>query len=58
MAASALRPGDPERVALHLWSVAHGMVSLELNRQLPEIGAAEDLYLAALTYAITPFLPE
>jgi hypothetical protein len=38
--------------------VAHGMVSLELNRQLPEIGAAEDLYLAALTYAITPFLPE
>jgi AcrR family transcriptional regulator len=58
MAAGTLRPGDPERVALHLWSVAHGMVSLELNRQLPEIGAAEDLYLAALTYAITPFLPE
>ncbi|HXJ25557.1 MAG TPA: TetR/AcrR family transcriptional regulator, partial [Streptosporangiaceae bacterium] len=28
MAAGTLRPGDPERVALHLWSVAHGMVSL------------------------------
>ncbi|HKS99996.1 MAG TPA: TetR/AcrR family transcriptional regulator [Rugosimonospora sp.] len=47
--------GDPERVALHLWAVAHGMVSLELNQQLPE-GDAEELYAAALGYAGIPFL--
>jgi AcrR family transcriptional regulator len=44
--------GDPERIALHLWAVAHGMVSLELNGQLP----SNDLYLEALGYAGMPFL--
>jgi AcrR family transcriptional regulator len=48
--------GEPERIALHLWAVANGMVGLELNGQLPAIGAAEDLYLEALAYAGMPFL--
>jgi hypothetical protein len=47
---------DPEPVALHLWAVAHGMVSLELNGQLPPVGAPEDLYANALMYAARPFL--
>jgi len=54
--AGALTGGDPQRVALHLWSVAHGMVSLELNQQLPEIGTGDDLYLQALAFAGVPFL--
>jgi AcrR family transcriptional regulator len=57
MDAGAIREADADHVALHLWAVAHGMVSLELNRQLPDIGAPEDLYVAALMYAIHPFLP-
>jgi AcrR family transcriptional regulator len=47
---------DPERIALHLWAVAHGMVNLELNGQLPPIGDPGDLYLEALGYAAVPFL--
>jgi AcrR family transcriptional regulator len=54
--AGALIGGDPERIALHLWAVSHGMVSLELNGQLPPIGAAEDLYATALMNAALPFL--
>jgi AcrR family transcriptional regulator len=50
----------PERIALHLWSVAHGMVSFELNDQLPDTGragdSAEDLYAEALAFAALPFL--
>jgi AcrR family transcriptional regulator len=48
--------GDPRRIALHLWAVSHGMVNLELNGQLPELGRAEELYLEALGYAGLPFL--
>lgn len=48
--------GDPERMALHLWAVAHGMVSLELNGKLPSLGTMEDLYLEALNNAAAPFL--
>lgn len=48
--------GDPERIALHLWAVSHGMVSLELNGQLPPIGGAEDLYVMALMNAALPFM--
>jgi AcrR family transcriptional regulator len=54
--AGVLTGNKPERVALHLWAVAHGMVSLELNQQLPEIGTAEDLYVEALGFAGMPFL--
>jgi AcrR family transcriptional regulator len=47
---------DPQRIALHLWSVTHGMVNLELNGQLPPLGDPEELYLEALGYAGMPFL--
>lgn len=50
--------GDPERIALHLWAVAHGMVSLELTAQLPVAPeVAEQAYREALGYAAAPFLP-
>jgi AcrR family transcriptional regulator len=55
--AGAMTADDAERIALHLWSTAHGMVSLELNDQLPP--AAEPparLYEQALTYSAVPFL--
>jgi hypothetical protein len=55
-AAGVLIGGDPERIALHLWAVSHGMVSLELNGQLPPIGGAEDLYAMALMNAALPFM--
>ncbi len=48
--------GEPDRIALHLWAVSHGMVSLELNGKLPELGPPEEQYLQALTYAAAPFL--
>ena len=53
------RLGGPEaeRVALHLWSTAHGMVSLELNDQLPPGDEPPArLYEQALAYAALPFL--
>lgn len=53
--AGLLAGDDPERITLHLWAVAHGMVSLELNQQLPDIGTAEQLYGEALALAGTPF---
>ena len=43
-------------VRVHLWAVSHGMVSLELNGQLPPIGGAEDLYVMALMNAALPFM--
>jgi WHG domain-containing protein len=54
--AGAFRSGDPQPIALHLWAVAHGMVSLELNGQLPPIGPPEELYAAALMNSARPFL--
>ena len=51
-AASLFTSGDPERIAMHLWAVAHGMVSLELNNQT----SGDDSYLEALGYAGMPFL--
>ena len=47
---------DPQRIALHLWAVAHGMVNLELNAQLPALGDPAQVYLEALRYAGMPFL--
>ena len=50
--------GDPERIALHLWVVAHGMVSLELSGQSPLAAeTAEYAYDEALAFAAMPFLP-
>jgi AcrR family transcriptional regulator len=51
--------GDPERIALHLWAVAHGMVGLELSGRLP-LPAQEEAaqtYDEALVFAAMPFLP-
>ncbi|WP_375483415.1 TetR/AcrR family transcriptional regulator [uncultured Jatrophihabitans sp.] len=51
--------GDPERIALHLWVVAHGMVSLELSGQLPvPPDEAKDAYVQALWFAAQPFIVE
>jgi AcrR family transcriptional regulator len=55
-AAGALTGTGPERIAAHLWAVAHGMVSLELNGQLPDLGPPEDAYAEALAFAAAPFL--
>jgi AcrR family transcriptional regulator len=52
-----LVPGeDPERIALHLWAVSHGMISLELIGKLPPLGDPQEQYLQALRYAAAPFL--
>ncbi|WP_250008009.1 TetR/AcrR family transcriptional regulator [Actinoplanes sp. M2I2] len=55
-AAGVFTDGDPQRIALHLWAVSHGMVNLELNGQLPPIADPQQLYLEALDYAGLPFL--
>lgn len=48
--------GDPERIALHLWVVAHGMVSLELSRMLPiPPKDAARRYEEAMLFAAQPF---
>ncbi len=54
--AGIIIPADPERIALHLWAVTHGMVSLELNGQLPDSGAVPEAFGDALIYAGTPFI--
>lgn len=55
--AGILSGDDPERIALHLWAVAHGMVSLEINGKLPPLGAsAEEMYVQSLNQAAAPFL--
>jgi AcrR family transcriptional regulator len=49
--------GDPERIARHLWIVAHGAVSLELAGRLPAGGQPpEEAYDDALAAAAAPFL--
>ena len=56
--AAGVLVGNAERIALHLWVVAHGMVSLELSGQLPlPAEAAAQAYDEALTLAAMPFLP-
>jgi len=48
--------GTPaERIALHLWSVSHGMVSLELAGHLAAADPAA-AYVESLVYAGLPFL--
>ena len=54
--AGALAGGDPERIALYLWAVSHGFVSLEIAGKL-DTGSAEAVYRDALILAATPFLP-
>lgn len=53
--AGAMAGTPAERIALHLWSVSHGMVSLELAGHLPAPNPAA-AYVEALIYAGVPFL--
>lgn len=56
-AAGELIGNDAERTALHLWAVAHGMVSIELAG--PPARVAVDAALAyeeSLVFAVWPFL--
>lgn len=46
--------GDPERIAVHLWVVTHGMVSLELAGALDK---SDERYAEALAFAAAPFIP-
>ena len=48
--------GVPEQIAVHLWAVVHGMVSLELAGRLPVEGPADQVYERALALAASPFL--
>ncbi|HTJ36633.1 MAG TPA: TetR/AcrR family transcriptional regulator [Dactylosporangium sp.] len=43
-------PGDPEPVALHLWALTHGMVSLELAGKVDGAQFAEQLGYAGLPF--------
>jgi AcrR family transcriptional regulator len=50
--------GEPERIARHLWTVAHGAVGLEIAGRLPPLGEEpEEAYDGALAAAAAPFLP-
>lgn len=49
--------GDPQRIALQFWAMAHGLVSLELAGQLPLPSEdAAQRFDDALMYAAWPFL--
>ena len=49
--------GDPDQIALHLWAVVHGMVSLELAGRLPiDASVTEQAFDQALVLAAAPFL--
>jgi len=52
--AGQLSGGDAERIAFHLWSVSHGMVSLELAGHVH--GDAAHAYEEALVLSAAPFL--
>jgi AcrR family transcriptional regulator len=52
-----LHGADAERIAFYLWSVSHGMVSLELAGHLDGDAAARDhSYDEAMIYSSWPFL--
>lgn len=56
--AGRLTGGTAERIALHLWAVSHGMVSLELAGHLPgDATEREAAYEDALALSSAPFLP-
>jgi AcrR family transcriptional regulator len=60
MAAGALRPADPDQVALYLWSLVHGIVTLALTCRLQDCEDARGHRLAAspqdLFRAFAPFV--
>jgi AcrR family transcriptional regulator len=55
----ALVGGDAERIALYLWAVSHGFVSLELAGMFDELGeqGRSAAYTDALVLSSVPFLP-
>jgi AcrR family transcriptional regulator len=52
--AGQLAGGEAERIAFHLWSVSHGMVSLELAGH--QRGDAAQAYEEAMVLSVAPFL--
>ncbi len=53
----AIFVGDPARIARHLWTVVHGMVSLELSGKLPANSTdPSKVFDDALVLAALPFL--
>ena len=53
--AGQMRGTPAERIALHLWSVSHGMVSLELAGHL-DVADPAAAYVESLVYAGLPFV--
>src|SRR3954453_4992212 len=55
--AGVMRGAPAERIALHLWAVSHGMVSLEIaGHQEGDEQQRADAYRDALIYSSLPFL--
>jgi AcrR family transcriptional regulator len=53
-----LAGADAERIATHLWSVTHGVVSLEISAKLwGDDDAHARVFNDAMVYAIVPFAP-
>ena len=60
MAAGALRPADPDQVALYLWSLVHGIVTLVLTCRLQDCDDAHGHPIPAspleLFHGFAPFI--
>jgi AcrR family transcriptional regulator len=57
--AGAMRGADAERIALHLWAVSHGMVSLEIAGLLEGDEQQRNAqYVDALIFSSMPFLAD
>ncbi len=60
MAAGAFGPGDPELVAVSIWSHVHGLTSLRIAGQLTEVGddaAFRDVFHASLEVLLAGLAP-
>lgn len=60
MAAGAFRAGDPELVALSIWSHVHGLTSLRLSGQLAVVGddaTFRDVFAASVEMLLTGLAP-
>jgi AcrR family transcriptional regulator len=56
--AGRLAGADAEQIASYLWSVSHGVVSLEISGKLPgDAEARAKTYGDAMVYSIMPFAP-
>jgi AcrR family transcriptional regulator len=56
-AAGQIRPGDPARMALHLWALGHGLVMIELQGVTPEAAQGDPArsYEDAMETMLTAF---